>query len=132
MTMKLIVLIFPILLVGCLDSMEYVQLNNQTDIAVKIKKDNGEMVSISPNSKVDVPLNDLLTLKDKKNGFKISIFDEGKWLNCYISLNNNEFRDKYLSAKIFDKDRYLFKYKSNELYVLDPKYLKDMHLIGCT
>lgn len=119
--MKYIVFLITILLTGCIDSLEYVQLENKSNYNIYIHEDDGTFIKVAPNSKVDVKLNDLFTDKVKGDGFMISIIDKGAEYDYYFNLNNNEFRNKYIKAEFFNKDRYLFRYKTNKLYLFSPK-----------
>lgn len=119
--MKYIVFLITILLTGCMDSLEYVQLENKSNYNIYIHEDDGAFIKVAPNSKLDVKLNDLFTDKIKGDGFMISIVDKEVEYNYYFNLNNKEFRNKYIKAGFFNKDRYFFRYKMNKLYLFSPK-----------
>jgi PBP1b-binding outer membrane lipoprotein LpoB len=115
------VFLITILLTGCMDSLEYVQLENKSNYNIYIHEDDGTFIKVAPNSKLDVKLNDLFTDKVKGDGFMISIVDKEVEYNYYFNLNNKEFRNKYIKASFFNKDRYFFRYKMNKLYLFSPK-----------
>ncbi|WP_155857132.1 MULTISPECIES: hypothetical protein [Acinetobacter] len=119
--MKYVVFLITILLTGCMDSLEYVQLENKSNYNIYIHEDDGAFIKVAPNSKLDVKLNDLFTDKIKGDGFMISIVDKEVEYNYYFHLNNKEFRNKYIKAGFFNKDRYFFRYKMNKLYLFSPK-----------
>lgn len=119
--MKYIVFLITILLTGCMDSLEYVQLENKSNYNIYIHEDDGAFIKVAPNSKLDVKLNDLFTDKMKGDGFMISIVDKEVEYNYYFHLNNKEFRNKYIKAGFFNKDRYFFRYKMSKLYLFSPK-----------
>ncbi|WP_420001438.1 hypothetical protein ACN19N_12405 [Acinetobacter sp. LF10] len=119
--MKYMVFLITILLTGCMDSLEYVQLENKSNYNIYIHEDDGAFIKVAPNSKLDVKLNDLFTDKVKGDGFMISIVDKEVEYNYYFNLNNKEFRNKYIKAGFFNKDRYFFRYKMNKLYLFSPK-----------
>lgn len=119
--MKYMVFLITILLTGCMDSLEYVQLENKSNYNIYIHEDDGAFIKVAPNSKLDVKLNDLFTDKVKGDGFMISIVDKEVEYNYYFNLNNKEFRNKYIKASFFNKDRYFFRYKMNKLYLFSPK-----------
>lgn len=119
--MKYMVFLITILLTGCMDSLEYVQLENKSNYNIYIHEDDGAFIKVAPNSKLDVKLNDLFTDKVKGDGFMISIIDKEVEYNYYFNLNNKEFRNKYIKAGFFNKDRYFFRYKMNKLYLFSPK-----------
>ena len=119
--MKYIVFLITILLTGCLDSLEYVQLENKSNYYIYIHEDDGAFIKVAPNSKLDVKLNDLFTDKVKGDGFMISIVDKEVEYNYYFNLNNKEFRNKYVKAGFFNKDRYFVRYKRSKLYVFSRK-----------
>lgn len=119
--MKYIVFLITILLTGCIDSLEYVQLENKSNYNIYIHEDDGAFIKVAPNSKLDVKLNDLFTDKVKGDGFMISIVDKEVEYNYYFNLNNKEFRNKYIKAGFFNKDRYFFRYKMSKLYLFSPK-----------
>lgn len=119
--MKYIVFLITILLTGCMDSLEYVQLENKSNYNIYIHEDDGAFIKVAPNSKLDVKLNDLFTDKIKGDGFMISIVDKEVEYNYYFNLNNKEFRNKYIKAGFFNKDRYFFRYKMSKLYLFSPK-----------
>lgn len=119
--MKYIVFLITILLTGCMDSLEYVQLENKSNYNIYIHEDDGAFIKVAPNSKLDVKLNDLFTDKVKGDGFMISIVDKEVEYNYYFNLNNKEFRNKYIKAGFFNKDRYFFRYKMSKLYLFSPK-----------
>ncbi len=119
--MKYVVFLITILLTGCMDSLEYVQLENKSNYNIYIHEDDGAFIKVAPNSKLDVKLNDLFTDKVKGDGFMISIVDKEVEYNYYFNLNNKEFRNKYIKAGFFNKDRYFFRYKMNKLYLFSPK-----------
>lgn len=104
-----------------MDSLEYVQLENKSNYNIYIHEDDGAFIKVAPNSKLDVKLNDLFTDKIKGDGFMISIVDKEVEYNYYFHLNNKEFRNKYIKAGFFNKDRYFFRYKMNKLYLFSPK-----------
>lgn len=110
-----------ILLTGCMDSLEYVQLENKSNYNIYIHEDDGAFIKVAPNSKLDVKLNNLFTDKMKGDGFMISIVDKEVEYNYYFNLNNKEFRNKYIKAGFFNKDRYFFRYKMSKLYLFSPK-----------
>ncbi|WP_336938820.1 hypothetical protein [Acinetobacter modestus] len=119
--MKYIVFLITILLTGCMDSLEYVQLENKSNYNIYIHEDDGAFIKVAPNSKLDVKLNNLFTDKMKGDGFMISIVDKEVEYNYYFNLNNKEFRNKYIKAGFFNKDRYFFRYKMSKLYLFSPK-----------
>nr|WP_314369119.1 hypothetical protein [uncultured Acinetobacter sp.] len=119
--MKYVVFLITILLTGCMDSLEYVQLENKSNYNIYIHEGDGAFIKVAPNSKLDVKLNDLFTDKVKGDGFMISIVDKEVEYNYYFNLNNKEFRNKYIKAGFFNKDRYFFRYKMNKLYLFSPK-----------
>ena len=99
--MKYMVFLITILLTGCMDSLEYVQLENKSKYNIYIHEDDGAFIKVAPNSKLDVKLNYLFTDKVKGDGFMISIVDKEVEYNHYFNLNNKEFRYKYIKASYF-------------------------------
>ncbi|MCM1958861.1 hypothetical protein NCZ17_05705 [Acinetobacter modestus] len=121
--MKAYIILSILLLTGCVDRPEYVQIENKCNYKILIKDNKGNFTSLSPNEKKDVRLIDLpiSSLQNNKENFTLSLIDKNMIYNYYFPIYGPEFSYQYLTASLFDKDRYLFKYQSKKLYLFDPK-----------
>lgn len=121
--MKAYIILSILLLTGCVDRPEYAQIENKCNYKILIKDNKGNLTSLSPNEKKDVRLIDLpiSSLQNNKENFTLSLIDKNMIYNYYFPIYGPEFSYQYLTASLFDKDRYLFKNQSKKLYLFDPK-----------